>query len=296
MRLSAASIEIDAEKGSCRIEGTTYPSIGFGTYPMKDNVCTIAVSHAMDYGYRMIDTATFYDNFESIAHALQGRDRGQFYIISKVWHDQQSPIALRCDLEQTLKHLRTDYLDLYLLHWPNSTIPIEETLHAMNLLRKEGKIRHIGLSNVTVNHLKRALEVNVPITWVQSEMHPYFYDRALLDFCQSHDIAIQAWRPLDLGRIKDDPLLVSIGNNHGKTPCQIALRWIVQHGCIPLPSSKNEAHIKENLDSLNFSLSTEEMDQIDHRAAAGKRFRVTEDVGLGFCDEFDLTYQQCWPK
>jgi len=96
--------------------------------------------------------------------------------------------------------------------------------------------------------------------------------------------------------IKDDPLLTAIGNKHEKTPCQVALRWIVQQGCIPLPGSKSETHIKENFNSLNFSLSEEEMEQITVRAASGKRFRVTEDVGLGFCDEFDLSYQECWPK
>jgi 2,5-diketo-D-gluconate reductase B len=296
MHLFAADIEIDGAKNLCRIEGVTYPSVGLGTYPLRGEICTTAVACAANDGYRIIDTATFYDNFESIAQAIKGQDRKELYIISKVWHDQQSPLAIRHDLQQTLKRLDINYLDAYLLHWPNSAIPIEETLYAMDALREEGKIRHIGLSNVTVNHLKRALEVGVPITWVQVEMHPYFYDKELLDFCQAHGIFIQAWRPLDLGRIKDDPILVAIGNKHGKTPCQVALRWIVQHDCIPLPGSKSETHIKENFNSLNFSLSSEEMEQIDHRAALGKRCRVTHDFGLGFCDEFDLSYEECWPK
>ena len=103
----------------------------------------------------------------------------------------------------------------------------------MDALRREKKIRHIGLSNVSVNHLKKALEVGVPITWVQVEMHPYFYDGALLEFCRENGIGVQAWRPLNLGKFGEDELLIEIGKKHGKTVSQVALRWIVQHGCVP---------------------------------------------------------------
>jgi diketogulonate reductase-like aldo/keto reductase len=192
--------------------------------------------------------------------------------------------------------LQTDYLDAYLIHWPNSKISIEKTFAAMEELRQEKKIRHIGLSNVSVNHLKKALEIGVPITWVQVEMHPYFFDKELLDFCSKHAIAIQAWRPLNLGSVREDVLLQEIGRKYEKTACQVALRWIVQHGCIPLPGSKNEKHIRENLDILNFVLTEDDMDEIDQRALRGTRFRLTEEHGLGFSDELDFTYEECWPK
>ena len=288
-------VEVDSKSGVCRIDGIEYPIVGFGTYPLKGSVCTTAVEQAARIGYRIFDTATFYENFDGIAKALKGQDRSAFYLISKVWHDRHSPEDVRRDLDTTLKQLQTDYLDAYLLHWPNSKIPIEKTLAAMQELKKDKKIRHIGLSNVTVNHLKRACEIGIPITWVQIEMHPYFYDRALLDLCRKHKIAVQAWRPLDLGRISNDEMLTEIGKKHRKTACQVALRWIVQHGCIPLPGSKNEKHIAENLDILDFSLSEEEMQRIDHRARAGVRARITEEMGLGFTDEFDFSYEECWP-
>ncbi len=239
--------------------------------------------------------STYYKNFDAIAKALKGQDRNRFYLISKVWHHQQSPEDLRADLEQTLKQLQTDYLDAYLLHWPNSEIPIEKTLAAMEALRRDKKIRHLGLSNVSVNHLKRALEVGVPITWVQVEMHPHFYDPELLKFCKEHSIAVQAWAPLGRGRISEDAALERMGKKYGKTSAQMAIRWIIQHGCIPLPGSKNEKHMRENKSVLDFMLTKDEMEEIDRRAKSGERERFCRE-DIGFADEFDFTYEQCWPK
>ncbi len=289
------SIEVDAARAICRIDGVDYPAVGLGTYRLTGPVCKEAVRSAMEAGYRIVDTATYYGNFEGVGEALRGEDRGLFYIISKVWPDKHSPVELRKDLELTLKQLQLDYLDAYLLHWPNSTIPIESTLATMEEFRREKKIRHIGLSNVTVNHLKRALEVGVPISWVQVEMHPYFCDARLLQFCREKFIAVQAWRPLDLGRILEDEMLGEMGAKYGKTACQIALRWIVQHGCVPLPGSQNKKHIRENLEIADFALSGIEMEAIDHRAFAGSRFRLGKERGFGFTDEFDFSYEQCWP-
>ncbi|MBP7075141.1 MAG: aldo/keto reductase [Rhabdochlamydiaceae bacterium] len=298
MNLFASSnpIEVDSKSGICKIEGIDYPIVGFGTYPLTGDVCTEALRQAAKIGYRIIDTATYYENFDSIAKALKGQDRSHFYIISKVGHDDQSPEDLCRDLDLTLKQLQTDYLDAYLLHWPNSKMSIKKTLAAMEELRQQKKIRHIGLSNVSVNHLKKALEIGIPITWVQVEMHPYFYDSGLLDFCREHSMTVQAWRPLDLGRISEDEMLGEIGKKYGKTACQIALRWIIQHGCIPLPGSKNANHIRENLDVTNFVLSKEDMVKIDQRALSGTRFRLKEEHGLGFTDEFDFSYEECWPR
>lgn len=293
---SSNPIEVDIKRGVCKIEGIGYPIIGFGTYPLTGKVCSIAVEQAIKSGYRIIDTATFYENFDSIAQALKGQERHRFYIISKVWHDKQSPEDLHKDLDRTLEQLQTNYLDAYLLHWPNSKISIKQTLAAMEQLREQKKIRHIGLSNVSVNHLKKALEMGIPIAWVQVEMHPYFYDRELLNFCGEHSITVQAWRPLDLGRISEDTMLKEMGNKYGKTACQVALRWIIQHGCIPLPGSKNAHHIQENLDIMNFALSKEEMQKIDQRAITGTRFRLKEEHGFGFTDELDFSYEECWPN
>ncbi|MCH9627909.1 MAG: 2,5-diketo-D-gluconic acid reductase A [Chlamydiales bacterium] len=286
---------IEVRDGACQIEGRGYPPIGMGTWPLKGETCAEAVTHAVESGYRIFDTATFYENFVPIGYALRPFERESFYLTSKVWPDSHTPKALTEDLMATLETMQTSYLDAYLLHWPNSKISIEETLHTMQELKEKGYIRHIGLSNVTVQHLKRALEVDVPISWVQNEMHPLYYDPDLLAFCQKHGIGVQAWAPLARGRVREDALLLKVAEKYGKTPSQIALKWIVQHGCLPLPGSKNVAHIKENMNCLDIVLSEGEMDQIDMRAAKGKRFRLTSDYGFGFTDEFDFTDEMCWP-
>jgi len=284
------------DKGACQIDGINYPAVGFGTYPLQGEICFNAVTHAGKLGYRIIDTATFYQNLTEIGKVLKILIREQFYIISKVWPDSQTPEGLRKDIQSTLSQLQTAYLDAYLIHWPNHKIPIEKTLSTMAEFRNAGLIRHIGFSNVTVNHLKRILELKIPIEWVQIEMHPFFYDPALLQFCQEKLIAVQAWAPLAQGRISDDPLLNQLAKRYGKTVAQVCLNWIVQHHCVPLPGSQNEQHIKQNLDINDFRLSPEDMNAIDSRAAIGQRLRITPDRDLGFTDEFDFSYDQCWPK
>lgn len=276
-------------KGRCWIDQVEYPGVGYGTYPLTGDVCLKATDKAAALGYRIIDTATFYENFAPIGQVLKRYGRERFYVISKVWPNAQTAAGVHQDIDSTLKQLQTDYLDAYLIHWPNHQIPIEETLGAMNELRLSKKIRHIGLSNVTVNHLKRALELNIPITWVQIEMNPSFYDPELLAFCQKNAIGVQAWAPLGRGALGNDKFLATIGKKYGKTPAQVALRWIVQHQCLPLPNSKSEKHLKQNLDIMNFALAPEEMKAIDDRAKKGTRTRVS-------FDEFDFSYDQCWPK
>jgi diketogulonate reductase-like aldo/keto reductase len=288
-------IEISAN-GYCRIDNESYPAVGFGTYLLQGKVCETALEQALQTGYRIIDTATFYKNFEPISRVLKKHRRQDLYLISKVWHDSHAPAALREDLSRTLKELKTDYLDCYFLHWPNSTVSIKETLTTMDEFRREKRIHHIGLSNVTVNHLKRALEVNVPISWVQVEMHPLYYDPELLAFCKEHQIAVQAWSPLARGRIKDEPWLMEIAKKYGKTPAQIAIRWIIQNGVLPLPGSGSLQHITENSNVNDFLISDTDMQTINAKARSGQRARIVSDRGLGFTDEFDFTYEQCWPK
>ena len=284
------------EIGICQINGIEYPAVGFGTYPLKDEVCLKAVLQAAETGYRIIDTATFYRNFDPISKALKKYGRENFYIISKVWPDAHSPELLLEDIKSTLKQLQTPYLDAYLLHWPNSKVPVEDTLMMMEKLRTQGIIHDIGLSNVNINHLKRAMEVTIPISWVQVEMHPQFYDEELLEFCRENNIKVQAWAPLGRGLISNDIFLTELGKKYGKTASQIAIRWIIQHNCIPLPGSKNKQHMLENIDVMDFALSQDEMLAINERAKLGARERVTHEAGVGFTDEFDFSYQQCWPK
>lgn len=290
----ANPIEIDVANGVFRSGKISCPMVGFGSDKLLGQECTDVIMQAAEQGYRIIDTATTYKNLEAIGNALQKLNREQFYIVSKVWHDMLEPEMVQKDLESTLKKLKTDYLDAYLIHWPNRTIPIEKTLLAMEALRQQKKITHIGMCNVTINHLKKALAVGVPLSWVQVEMNPNFFDQALYTLCLEHSIAYQTWRPLDFGRLHQDRSLINIGKKYNKSACQVALRWVVQNGCIPLPGSRNKDHIRENINILDFSLAAEDMLLINQRAIPGKRFRLELSYGLGFTDEFDLSYEACW--
>jgi methylglyoxal/glyoxal reductase len=293
--LHSSSIEVTPE-GICQIEGVEYAAVGFGTFPLKDEICFKAAEVAAQVGYQIIDTATYYGNFDPLSRVLNKCGRNNFYIISKVWPNSHTRQLLQEDLKMTLERLQTDYIDAYFLHWPNSKVPIEETLSTLEEFRVNKLIRHIGMSNVNMNHLKRALELKIPITWVQVEMNPFYYDPELLAFCKMNGITVQAWGPLGRGRINSDATLAKLGRKYGKTSSQIALKWIIQHGCIPLPGSKTPKHIQENIDLKGFMLSEEEMKEINEKARLGKRERVTLDMGAGFTDEFDFLYEECWPK
>lgn len=296
MDLSPSTLIEVTSEGICHIDHAKYPAVGFGTFPLKDETCFNALEIASELGYRIIDTATYYGNFDPISTVLRKYGRNNFYLISKVWPNSHTRQLLQEDLKITLERLQTNYLDTYFLHWPNSKVSIKETLFTLEEFRMNKLIRHIGMSNVNINHLKRALEFNVPITWIQVEMNPFYYDPELLAFCKNNEITVQAWGPLGRGRINDDVLLANLGIKYGKTSSQIAIKWIIQNGCIPLPGSKNPKHIEENIDVKDFVLTEEEMRTIDERACSGQRERVTLEMGAGFADEFDFSYEECWPK
>ncbi len=270
--------------------------IGYGTWPGKGEECTKAVQEALKLGFVIFDTATFYDNFEAIAEGIKDADREKLTIISKVWPTNQSSADLKQDLEATLQRLNTPYIDIYLLHWPNSSISIKETLQTMEELRKAGKIKEIGVSNFTINHLKKALKQGIPISWNQMELSPQFYDASLLAFCHAHGIKVQAYSPLGIGSVIKDPILTKLGAKYGKTSAQIALRWVFQHQALALPGSRNPTHMSENLAIFDFKLTEEEMEIINTQAKNGERNRITPEFNLGYVDEFDFSYEECWPK
>ncbi len=275
---------------------STLPPIGYGTWPYKGEECTKAVEEALDMGYTILDTATFYNNFEAIEKAIRSKNREELTIISKVWPTNQSPADLKKDLKDSLQRLNTPYIDIYLLHWPNSSIPIRETLQAMEEARKAGMIREIGVSNFTVNHLKKILELEIPISWNQIEISPQFYDPELLAFCHEHKIGVQAYSPIGRGNLINDPVLTRLASKYGKVPAQIALRWVLQHHALPIPGTRNPQHMAENLAVYDFELTQDEMEEINAQAKNGKRNRVTIEKKLDYLDEFDFTYEECWPN
>jgi diketogulonate reductase-like aldo/keto reductase len=289
-------MQIEIQETQLKIGAEVFPRVGFGTYPLKGDTCERSVRMAFETGYRCFDTATMYDNFEAIANVLKDIQRAEIFLTSKVWPSHQAGQKLLNDLDLSLKTLKMDYLDVYLLHWPDSRLNFTEIVDNMNGLIEQQKVRFVGLSNVTVHHLKKALEQGMPVSVVQIEMNPGFYDPELLQLCHQENILVQTWSPLGRGKVIQNKLLMALSQKYNKMPSQIALRWILQHQCLPIPSSTNFEHIQSNLDVFDFELSAEDFEAINQIAKNGTRFRITEAMGMGFTDEFDFPYEKCWPS
>lgn len=244
--------------------GYDMPALGLGTWQLRGEICTSAVRTALDLGYAHLDTAEAYRNHEAIRAALKGYDRDRIFITSKI-----PPSELRHDDvlamgNRALKELGVEYLDLLLIHWPNEEIPIAETLGAMALLVKQGKVRSIGVSNFMVPHLEEALAVTeVPITVDQVKFHPYHNQRALLEYCKAHDIVVTSYSSFGNGSLIGDQALKRIADKVGKSMPQVVLRWLLMKGVVVIPKSANPAHIKANMDIFDWELDAEDFAAID---------------------------------
>ena len=248
------------------------PVVGLGTWELTGRTCFQAVKKAIELGYRHIDTAEIYGNQKEIGAAIKGFDREKLFITSKVWRSNlhYNDVLKACTL--TLKELGIEYLDLYLVHWPNSSVPIEETISAMEHVYKEGKIRSFGVSNFNIPHLKEALKhAKLPISLNQVEFHPYLYQKELLEFCKKNDIAVTAYSPLARGTILKNPVMVDMANRFGKQTSQIALKWLLQKGLVVIPKASSEEHLKGNLNLFGWELSEEDIMQI---GGLNKNYRI----------------------
>jgi len=262
--------------------GARMPLIGLGTYEELPDDASHILGHeimarALRVGYRHIDSAIYYENHDGIRQALveTGIDRSEVFITSKVHRQQLAYDDVLAACEQVLKELDTDYLDLYLLHWPNNDVPMEPSFRALGRLVNEGIVRDIGVANYTRINLRKALDVvegtGTTIAVNQVEFHAYLNQEALLEFCCAHSIHVTAYAPIAQARILDEPVLQQIAANHDKSPIQVGLRWLIQKGLSAVPKSTSEAHLAANLDVFDWELSGEQMHQID---TIGKRMRI----------------------
>lgn len=246
--------------------GNEMPMIGLGTWELRGDECVESVAKALRIGYRHIDTAAAYDNHAEVRKGIDrsGLKREDLFITSKVWYDDlhYDEVLKACD--RALAELGTDYLDLYLIHWPNKNVPMEETFGALEKLQKDGKVRDIGVSNFTIAHIRKAVEVSrVPISMNQVEYHVHLNQKDLLAECRKHGIGITAYAPLGRKAVLSEPALEKTASRHGKTPAQVALRWLIQKGIVVIPKASSEEHLRANFQIFDFELSPEEMKMID---------------------------------
>lgn len=241
------------------------PVLGFGTYKIPPGRETYdAVLEALRVGYRHIDTATLYGNEESVGSAIRdsGLDRDEVFITTKLWNDDQGYGNTLRAFDRSLEALGTDYVDLYLVHWPVGE-HLESTWRAMQHIHRSGRAREVGVCNFDVVHLERLAAVtDYPPSVNQFELHPRFQRPELVALCREYGIDIEAWAPLMRGEVFDIPDLVDLGERHGKTAGQVALRWALQSGFVVMPKSVHPARIAENADIFDFELAEWEMAQI----------------------------------
>lgn len=246
--------------------GVDMPQFGLGVYKVKDGKEVVnTVKAALQLGYRLIDTASFYDNEVGVGQAIResGIPRKDLFITTKVWNSDQGYEKTLLAFEKSMEKLQVEYLDLYLIHWAIEGKYID-TWKALEKLYRDGKVRAIGVSNFQTHHLEQLFEsCEHKPTVNQIECHPYLAQQELRSFCKQNDIKVEAWSPIARGRILDQPILEAIANNHNKTVAQVVLRWHLQNDVIIIPKSVTPARIKENANIFDFELTADEMKQID---------------------------------
>lgn len=260
-------MEINSIKSTTELHnGVKMPILGLGVYKAENGKEVIqAIHHAFEAGYRHVDTASFYENEEGVGEAIRtsGLSRDEIFLTSKVWNDDHGFDSTLKAFEVSLSKLKTDYVNLYLIHWP---VPgnFHETWRALEQLYDEGRLKAIGVSNFLVHHLDEVIKnCRIKPMVVQNEFHPRLVQQPLLDFCRENDIQYEAWSPLMRGRILQNKILKRIGKKYKKTAAQVVLRWDLQKGVVTIPKSVHRERIIENAEIFNFKLSEQEVREID---------------------------------
>ncbi|MGV0937682.1 aldo/keto reductase [Empedobacter falsenii] len=260
--------------------GIEIPAIGFGTWLLEGEKVTEPLKIALAKGYTHIDTAAIYKNEKEIGAVLKAEnvDRSKLFITSKCWNTERGYEKAMAAFEQTLADLQTDYLDLYLIHWPANETQFPDswaelnagTWRAFEEIYKSGKAKAIGVSNFNINHLEALFETAEIKPMVnQIEIHPGHSQPKLVDFCKQHNLLVEAWSPLGSGRILENELIVSLADKYNVSVGQICINYCLAKEILPLPRSSSEKNIEANLTSNNFKLSAEDVKAIDEMPADG---------------------------
>lgn len=249
-------------------DGVEIPQLGFGVFQIKPDETASAVKTALDIGYRHIDTAEMYGNEKEVRQGIRdaGLERGEVFITSKLNNGFHKPDDARRAFDQTLKALDSDYVDLFLIHWPLPTLydgDFVSTWTVFEEFARDGRARSIGVSNFQVAHLNRLADETDTVPSVnQIEVHPYFGNDEVRAYGREHGIATEAWAPIAQGKVLDDPVINRIAGSRDKTPAQVVLRWHIQRGDIVFPKSVTPARVKSNFELFDFELDDSDMDAI----------------------------------
>lgn len=259
--------------------GAAIPAIGLGTWTLRGREATRLVAHALQAGYRHIDTAAMYENETEVGAGLRasGVPRDEVFVTTKVWFTDLARDALLRSAEASLARLGLDRVDLLLIHWPSKTVPLAESIAALNEAQGRGLTRHIGVSNFTVPLLEEAMRLSTaPLVCNQIEYHPYLDQSKVIAACRRHGMAVVSYCPLARGgELFTEPAVLAAACRHGRSPAQIVLRWHVQQtGVAAIPRSREPRRIEENLAVFDFALDADEMRAIS--ALGGRRLRLCD--------------------
>ncbi|WP_371179814.1 aldo/keto reductase [Chelativorans sp. J32] len=244
-------------------DGRSIPQIGLGVWRTPNDVAVTAVRTALEAGYRHIDTAKLYENEEGVGEGLRssGVPREDVFLTTKVWNDDQGYDSTLRSLDESLKRLGTDYVDLYLIHWPSPFRGLYlDTWRALIKAKEEGLTRSIGVSNFDVEHLDRIIsETGERPVLNQIELHPRFQQRRMRDAHKERGILTECWSPLGQGQLLEDPVIGRVASKHGRTPAQVIIRWHIDNGLVVIPKSVTPSRIVENFAVFDFFLDAEDM-------------------------------------
>lgn len=261
---------------------TRIPPFGLGTFPLQGQAAVDSVRTGLELGYRAIDTAAAYRNEADVAQAIaeSGVPRSEIFLTTKVWFDQLRHDRLLAALKESLRQLRTEQVDLALIHWPSpgGEVPLAEYMGALAQARQQGLTRLIGVSNFNIALLREAIALLGPgaIATNQVELHPYLQNRRLADFARSQGIPLTSYMTLARGRVLQDPVITAIAAERSATPAQVVLAWAMQLGHAVIPSSTRRANLEANLRACALRLTADEMARL---AALERNGRMTDPVG-----------------
>lgn len=256
-------------------DGKSIPQVGLGVWQTPNDTAVIAVKAALDAGYRHIDTAAAYQNEQGVGEGMKasGLDRKDIYLTTKLWNDDQGFDATLRTFEKSLKQLGTDYVDLYLIHWPSAHRgKYRDTWKALVRLKEEGRARSIGVSNFAGEHLEAIIgDTGVTPVINQIELHPDFQQKALRAVHDKLGIKTQSWSPLGQGQLLANPVIAKLARKLGKTPAQVIIRWHIQNGLVVIPKSVTPSRIVENFQVFDFELDAAAMQALNALDDAGAR-------------------------